>query len=375
MRAMADAPKFRADHIGSLLRPPALLAARAAFEASKIDAAALRAAEDEAIRAVVALQEEAGLEVMTDGEYRRHTYSDSFTTSGISGIKIELTEEDGWRASATHGHRMARRIPAVEARIEWRGPQNAADFAFTQGLTERTVKVTLPGPAYIHYRAGRAHISRQVYPDLDKFWSDLVKAYHQEMRSLADAGCRYLQIDETSLVKLGDERVRRLLAERGDDWRDLLRVYVEVLNAVAAGAPRGMAVAIHICRSQDPSWQATASYEPIAEAIFGKLAIGSYLLEWDGPRAGSFEPLRHLPRGKRVVLGLLAATAPVLETAEALTRRIEEASRYTPLDQLGLSPHCGFSTSAQSVEPARYELQRQKLALVVAVARQVWGTN
>jgi 5-methyltetrahydropteroyltriglutamate--homocysteine methyltransferase len=372
---MMDGPKFRADHIGSLLRPPALLAARASFEAGAIDRAGLRAAEDAAIRDVVAMQEGVGLPVITDGEFRRYTYSDSFTTSGISGVAVALTEEEGWRASETHGHRMARRIPAVEARIEWRGPQNADDFAFTQSLTRRTVKVTLPGPAYIHYRAGRDHISRAVYPDLDKFWADLVKAYHQEMQSLAAAGCRYLQIDETSLVKLGDERARRLLAERGDDWRDLLRLYVEVLNAVVAGTPKGMEVAIHVCRSQDPAWQAVASYAPIAEAMFNGLRIGTYLLEWDGPRAGSFEPLAHLPRGKRVVLGLVTATSPVLETADQVKRRIDEAARYAPLDQLGLCPHCGFSTSARESSPAQYELQRQKLALVVEVARAVWGTT
>ncbi|MGH7089118.1 MAG: hypothetical protein ACREFQ_09480, partial [Stellaceae bacterium] len=321
----AASPKFRADHIGSLLRPPALLDARKSFEAGRTDAATLRTAEDDAIRALVRMQEEVGLEVITDGECRRHTYSDSFTTSGISGVDVVLTEDEGWRASPAHGHRMARRIPAVTSRIEWKGPQNATDFAFTRSLTAHTVKITLPGPAYIHYRAGREHIGRDVYPDLDKFWADLVAAYHREMHSLAAAGCTYLQIDETSLVKLGDARVRQLLAERGDDWRDLLRLYVQVINAVAAGAPKEMALAIHVCRSQDPSWQATASYEPIAEAMFNEIALGTYLLEWDGPRAGSFEPLRHLPRGKRVVLGLLTATSPVVETADALKRRIEEA--------------------------------------------------
>jgi 5-methyltetrahydropteroyltriglutamate--homocysteine methyltransferase len=374
-KCMTEGPKFRADHIGSLLRPPALLHAREAFEAGGIDTAKLRAAEDEAIRDVVRLQEDVGLAVVSDGEFRRHTYSDSFTTSGIAGVEIDVTEEEGWRASQTHGHRMARRIPAVRSRIQWGGPDNAEDFAFTRPLTERTVKTTLPGPAYIHYRAGRDHISREIYPDLDKFWADIVAAYHQEMRSLSEVGCRYLQIDETSLVKLGDDRARQLLAARGDDWRDLLRIYVEVINAVAAGAPKGMMVAIHVCRSQDPSWQATASYEPIADAIFNRIALDAYLLEWNGPRAGSFEPLRHLPKGKRVVLGLLTATSPVMETADELKRRIEEASQYAPLDQLALSPHCGFSTSARGADAATFERQRAKLALVVDVARSVWGTN
>ena len=369
----SSAPAFRADHIGSLLRPPPLLRAREEFEAGRIDDAALRAAEDEAIRGAVALQEEVGLEAVTDGEFRRHTYSDSFTTTGISGVAIELTEEEGWRKSSTHGHRMARRIPKVTGPIAWAGPRNARDFAFLKSLTRRTGKVTLPGPAYIHYRTGREHISRAAYPDLDTFWTDLVAAYHREMRSLAAAGCTYLQIDETALVKLGDPRARELLAERGDDWRDLLRIYGDALNAVVAGAPAGLRVAIHVCRSQDPSWQASASYEPIADAMFNRLAVGAYLLEWDSPRAGSFEPLRHLPPGKRVVLGLVSAKSAELESADSLKRRIEEASRFAPLEQLGLSPHCGFSTSARAADPALYEMQRRKLARVVEVAREVWG--
>src|SRR5262249_40045982 len=233
-------PPFRAEHTGSLIRPPALLRAREQHAQGLIDRAGLRAVEDEAIRQVVALQEEVGLDVVTDGEFRRGTYSDAFTSASISGVRIEMTEDEGFTRSQSHGHRMARRIPKVVGRIEWKGPQNAEDFRYLRSLTRRTPKITLPGPCYIHYRAGRANISRDAYPDLDAFWSDLVAAYHREMRSLADAGCRYLQIDETSLVKLGDPRVQKLLAERGDDWRDLLRVYIGVVNGVLAGAPDGM---------------------------------------------------------------------------------------------------------------------------------------
>jgi 5-methyltetrahydropteroyltriglutamate--homocysteine methyltransferase len=373
MSSMAAFPNFRADHIGSLLRPASLLAARAEFEAGRIGADALRASEDAAIRDVVALQESVGLSAVTDGEFRRHTYSDSFTSSGLAGVDIAVTEEEGWRKSDTMGHRMARRIPRVVSKLRWEGPHNARDFAFLKSVTRGTAKITLPGPAYIHYRAGREHISRAIYPDLDSFWADLVAAYHAEMRSLAEAGCTYLQLDETSLVKLGDPKAQALLAERGDDWRDLLRVYCNVINAVVAGAPAAMRVAIHVCRSQDPSWQATASYEPIAEAMFGNLDIGAFLLEWDGPRAGSFEALRHLPAGKRCVLGIVSARSTALETADALKRRIEEAARYTPLDRLGLSPHCGFSTSAHTSDAAAQAMQRQKLERIVEVARAVWG--
>jgi len=366
-------PPFRAEHIGSLLRPPTLLRARKELAEGRIDQARLTEIENEAIRAVVKLQEDVGLAVVTDGEFRRGTYSDSFTTSGISGVSIELTEDEGFTRSATHGHRMARRIPKVVDRIAWKGPQNANDFRFLKSVTSRTPKITLPGPCYIHYRAGRANISRSVYPDLSAFWSDLVAAYHQEMRSLADAGCNYVQIDETSLVKLGDPRVRELLKQRGDDWRDLLKTYIDAVNAVAAGAPPGMTVGVHICRSQDPSWQADVGYDPIAEPLFNNMTVGIYFLEYDNARSGGFEPLRAVPPGKFVVLGLVASKEPELETADLLKRRIEEASQCISLDQLALSPQCGFSTSASEHIGVTEEMERAKLARIVEVARAVWG--
>lgn len=370
---MERTPPFRAEHIGSLVRPPALLQARQQHAAGALSHDGLLAIEDEAIRAVVKLQEDAGLQVITDGEFRRGTYSDAFTHSGITGISVELTEDQGWSRSETHGHRTARRIPKVTSRIAWAGPRNASDFRFLKGLTKRTAKITLPGPCYIHYRAGREHISSDIYPDIESFWFDLVAAYHAEMRSLAEAGCTYLQIDETSLVKLGDPRARQLLAERGDDWRDLLDTYIEVINAVAAGAPDGMSIGIHICRSQDPSWQADVGYDPIAEAIFNKLRLNTYFLEYDNARTGTFEPLRAVPAGKTIVLGLVSTKTAELEGADMLKRRIDEAGRYVKLDQLALSPQCGFSTSATDRGPMTEALERAKLARIVEVAREVWG--
>jgi 5-methyltetrahydropteroyltriglutamate--homocysteine methyltransferase len=374
---MSPPPPFRAEHIGSLLRPGDLLRARDDFAAGNIDRQRLTAAENEAIRNVVQLQQDVGLKVITDGEFRRATYSDSFTSSGISGVSIELTEDTGFVSSTTHGHRMARRIPKVVDRVAWKGPQNAADFRFLKSLTDRTPnltpKITLPGPCYIHYRAGRANISREAYPDLDAFWSDLVAAYTQEMRSLADVGCSYLQIDETSLVKLGDPRVQSLLKERGDDWRDLLRTYIGAVNAVVAGAPAGMTIGVHICRSQDPTWQSAAGYDPIAEPLFNDMKVGIYFLEYDNTRSGSFEPLRAVPPGKFVVLGLVASKVPELEDADLLKRRIEEASRYVKLEQLALSPQCGFSTSASEHIGVSEEMERAKLRRIVEVAREVWG--
>jgi 5-methyltetrahydropteroyltriglutamate--homocysteine methyltransferase len=369
----ASGPPFRAEHIGSLIRPPELLRARQQHADGQLGRKELRAIEDEAIRAVVKLQEGIGLEVVTDGEFRRGTYSDSFTSAGISGVKIELTEDQGWTTSQSHGHRMARRIPRVVDRVAWTGPQNADDFRFLKSATARTPKITLPGPCYIHYRAGRANISRDAYPDLDAFWSDLVDAYSREMHSLADAGCRYLQIDETSLVKLGDPRVRQLLSERGDQWSDLLQTYIGVVNAVVARAPESVTIGIHICRSQDPSWQADAGYDPIAEALFNAMNIDSYFLEYDNARAGGFEPLRFVPEGKFVVLGLVASRAPELESVDLLKRRIEDASRYIKLEQLGLSPQCGFSTSAAEHVVVTEDVETAKLKRVVEVARQIWG--
>jgi 5-methyltetrahydropteroyltriglutamate--homocysteine methyltransferase len=366
-------PPFRADHFGSLVRPAAVVAARDDFDAGKIDAASLRAVEDQAIRAAVARQEEIGLHVVTDGEFRRGTYSDSFTTGGIDGISVALTEEEGWRKSSTHGHRTARRIPRVVSRIKWRANDNARDFAMLKSVAQATPKITLPGPAYIHYRAGRANIDRAAYPSLDEFWADLVAAYHQELRALYDAGCGYVQIDETSLVKLGDPRARQLLKERGDDWQDLLRIYVDAINAVVAGAPPDLQIAIHVCRSQDPSWQADVGYDPIADALFNRLNIGTYLLEYDNPRAGNFEPLRQLPAGKAVVLGLVASRNPRVETIDELKRRVEEASRFAPLDRLALCPHCGFATSVARSSDEAEALQWKKLRLIVDTARAVWG--
>ncbi|HWE74272.1 MAG TPA: 5-methyltetrahydropteroyltriglutamate--homocysteine S-methyltransferase [Stellaceae bacterium] len=366
-------PPFRADQVGSLVRPASVVAARQEFDAGKVDAAKLREAEDASIRAAVAKQEEIGLPVVTDGEFRRGTYSDSFTTGGIDGIRVELTEEQGWKKSDTHGHRTARRIPRVVSRIQWRANANAQDFAMLKSAAKATAKITLPGPAYIHYRAGRENIDRGVYPNLDNFWADLVAAYNQELRALYDAGCRYVQIDETSLVKLGDPRARQLLKERGDDWQDLLKTYVDVINRSVADAPADMHIAIHVCRSQDPSWQADVGYDPIADALFNRLTIGTYLLEYDNPRSGNFEPLRLLPKGKGVVLGLVAARNPRIETTDELKRRIEEASKFASLDQLALCPHCGFATSVTRSSDEAEKLQWQKLQLVVDTARAVWG--
>jgi len=369
-------PPFRAEHIGSLVRPARLLKAREEFAAGRINAAQLRAIEDGEIRDVVRMQEDLGLEVITDGEFRRGTYSDSFTSSGISGIATIVTEEtQGFAPDKTYGHRMARRIPRVVDRIRWKGPDNARDVEFLKSLTEKTCKVTLPGPAYIHYRAGRANISREVYPDLEDYWSDLVHAYHLEMRSLREAGCTYLQLDDTAVVKLGDPLVQQLLSERGDDWKGLLNTYIDVTNRVVAGVPVGMTVGIHLCRSGQVEWQSATGYDPIADKLFNALNIDIYFLEYDSARCGTFEPLSLVPKGKTIVLGLVGSRTAELESTKFLEHRIEEASRYIDIDQLAISPKCGFSTGVFEDKERSIKLQREKLALVVTTADAIWGSH
>ncbi|MFP6732915.1 MAG: 5-methyltetrahydropteroyltriglutamate--homocysteine S-methyltransferase [Rhodospirillales bacterium] len=364
---------FRAEQIGSLIRPEALLGARRRFEQGGLDAAGLKGAEDAAILVAVKRQEAIGLLGVSDGEFRRAVYSDSFTSDALPGVEIQLTEDSGWSASKDHGHRMARRVPRVTGPLRWKGSPNLAGFDYLKSISSGTPKVTLPGPAFIHYRAGRANISAEVYPDLGAFWSDLTAAYHAEMKALADAGCTYLQIDETAIIKLGDARVRELLAERGDDWRVLLDTYMEVINAVVAGAPDGLRIALHVCRSSDPNWQADAGYDVIADALFNQLSIDCYLLEYEGPRAGDFEPLRLCPPGKRVVLGLVSTMEETIESADFLKSRLQDAARFIAMDQLGLSPRCGFATSAEHQKTITEDAQWAKLARITEVARDIWG--
>lgn len=366
-------PPFRAEHVGSLLRPPELVAAREGHERGEIDAAALRAVEDAAIRDAVALQEGLGLPSITDGEFRRDSYSDNFTTSGMEGVTADFVGGGAWTYRDRAGHEAASRVPIVHSRLRWTGSQNADDFAFTAGLTTRLAKMTLPGPCYLHYRAGRAHISREAYPDLDAFWADLVDCYALEMAALAEAGCRYVQLDETSLAKFGDAKIRDALAARGDDWRDLLEVYAAAINAVVGAAPAGMAVGIHLCRGNNQGhWQAAGGYDPIAEMLFQRLDVAFYFLEYDSERAGGFEPLRHLPDDKTVVLGLISTKTGDLESADLVRRRIDEAARLVDPDRLCLSPQCGFA-SAWRGNPITAHQQAAKLRRVIEVADETWG--
>jgi 5-methyltetrahydropteroyltriglutamate--homocysteine methyltransferase len=372
--SVSQKPPFRAEIVGSFLRPDAIKEARVKQRDGVITAAELRQIEDAEIRKVVAFQESVGLKVATDGEFRRSTYSENFTTNGLTGVKSEHVGSGDWTYSDGAGGTRAARVPVVTAPIKWAGSTNAIDFGFLKSVvTTAMPKITLPGPCYIHYRSGRANISQDVYPSLDQFWSDLATAYHAEMRDLFDAGCRYLQLDETSLAKLGDPKIQQALAKRGDDWRTLVEVYTDALNAVVAGAPAGMTIAMHLCRgNQAGHWQAAGGYDLVAERLFKKVRISGYLMEFDSPRAGNFEPLRHLPSDKKVVLGLISTKTPTLEDRALVRARIDEAARIVPLDQLCLSPQCGFASSVPG-NPVTPADQKAKLELVVSLAQEVWG--
>ena len=367
-------PPFRAEHIGSFLRPLELLAARADHAAGRLSDAGLRKAEDKAIGAFVTLQEGLGFRVVTDGEFRRSTYTSNFTTEGLTGVTAEHRTSDAWSYTNAAGHKEPARIPAVHARIRWSNSRNAQDFAALARMTRVLPKITLPGPCYIHFRAGRAGISRDAYPDLADFWQDIITAYGIELEKLAEVGCHYLQLDETSIAKLGDEKIRDALAARGDSWEELLADYIEVMNAIVTRAPGGMRIGLHLCRGNRMGhWQAEGGYDVIADKLFNTCAIDFFFLEYDSDRAGSFEPLKAMPEHKSVVLGLLSTKTAALEDEEFLLARIRDAAHVVGLDRLAISPQCGFSSSDGANTIMNEEQARAKLTRVVEIARKAWG--
>jgi 5-methyltetrahydropteroyltriglutamate--homocysteine methyltransferase len=367
-------PPFRAEHIGSFLRPPELLALRADHVAGRVSDEALRMAEDDAIKQVIDLQTELGLSSLTDGEFRRHAYSDSFTIDVFDGVQISSTRDANWTYSDAAGQETEGRVPVVVDRLTWPGPVNVDNYKFIAGATTAGVpKITLPGPCYIHFRSGRDNISRDVYPGLDEFWQDLVDAYVKEIAALYDAGCRYIQLDETSIAKLGDPKIREGLEKRGDNWENLLDVYTGVINEIVAGAPRDMSLGIHLCRgNKGGSWQAEAGYDDVAAKLFRELAVKFYFLEFDSPRAGGFEPLREVPDDKTVVLGLVSTKIAALEDRDAIMRRVDAAAEFMDRDRLCLSPQCGFA-SLDSGNALSVDHQAAKIRLVVDIAREIWG--
>ena len=364
-------PPFRADHVGSFLRPPELLAARERFRLGEIDRAALRAVEDQAIRDVVKMQEDAGLLGITDGEFRRTFFHVDFLEqpAGVA-TKGAVTVKFHNRAGDVD---FAPPIMSVTGKVAHVRPIQRDGFQFLASVTTKTPKVSIPSPTMLHFRGGRAAISEEAYPDLDRFFDDVAAAYRAEVRSLAAAGCRYLQLDDTNLAYLCDPEMRRGVSARGDDPDELPRRYARFINAAIAERPAGLTICVHLCRGNFKSaWVAEGSYEPVAEVLFNELAVDGYFLEYDDERSGDFAPLRFVPRDKRVVLGLVSSKLGALEDVDALARRIDEAARFVPIGQLALSPQCGFSSTVHGNDITP-EVQAAKLRLVVEAATKVWG--
>jgi len=370
--SVRNRPPFRADHVGSFLRPPALLEARDKCKAGTISVAALREVEDTAIRDVVRMQEDLGFEGITDGEFRRTYFHIDFLEQ-LAGVETKGGISVAFHSAAGNVD-FAPPVMHVTGPVRHVKPIQLADFKFLQSVTKHMPKVTIPSPTMLHFRGGREAISREAYPDMEMFFADVATAYRAEIRSLADAGCRYLQLDDTNLAYLCDPKMREGARKRGDDPDELPRRYARLINAAIADRPADMAVCIHLCRGNFKSaWVAEGGYEPVAEVLFNELAVDGYFLEYDDPRSGDFAPLRFVPKEKIVVLGLVTTKLDTLETDDALKRKIAEAAQLIPLDQLCLSPQCGFSSTVHGNAIAR-EAQSAKLRLVVDTAKDVWGT-
>ena len=369
-----DTPPFRADHVGSLLRPARLLAARARRAAGEIGADELRAVEDEAIREVVRMQRDVGLRSATDGEFRRTSWHMDFIYR-LGGV--HSTDEK----IRVHFRNAAGELDFESAALAIDAPVRLVetifgdDFTFLASVVEPgvTAKLTIPSPSMVHYRGGRAAIDPAVYPDEEQFWADLSAAYAEQVSRVAGLGCRYLQLDDTSLAYLNDPEQRRLLTERGDDAEHQHLRYIRQINAAIEGRPAGLAVTTHMCRGNfRSSWAAEGGYDFVAEALFSELAVDGFFLEYDDERSGSFAPLRFVPPGKMVVLGLVTTKKGALESKDVLKRRIEEAAKYVPIEQLCLSPQCGFSSTVEG-NVLSYDEEVAKLRLIAETADEVWG--
>ncbi len=366
-------PPFRADHVGSLLRPKALLDARAAAAGGRLDRAELRAVEDDAIRDVVRLQEEIGLQSATDGEFRRTSWHMDFIYQlhGVSRTDEQITVHFRNAAGDLDFTSAALKI---DGRIGLDDAIFGPDFEFLRSVvTTATPKLTIPSPSMVHYRGGPAAIDKTVYPDEDQFWGDLSAAYAKQVREIAALGCTYLQLDDTSLAYLNDPAQRAELTAKGGDAEHQHERYIRQINAALADRPPGLRVTTHMCRGNfRSSWTAEGGYDFVAEALFGELDVDGFFLEYDDARSGGFAPLRFVPPGKQVVLGLVTTKRPQLESKDELKRRIDEAAKYVPLDQLCLSGQCGFSSTVEGND-LTLDDEIAKLRLIVETAAEVWG--
>jgi len=365
-------PPFRADHVGSLLRPPSLLQARGDHAQGRISPSELRAIEDIAIREVVRLQEGIGLRGVTDGEFRRRAWHMDFlyqiggASQAQDQLKVEFHNEDGGLEFTPPALRVTGKLTLNECIF-------GQDFEYLRTVAKATPKLTIPSPSMMHYRGGRAAIDAQVYPDLEEFWHDLAEVYAAEIEALGRLGCTYLQLDDTSLAYLNDPAQREYVTGIGGDGARQHLVYIRLINAALARRPAAMTVCMHLCRGNfRSSWVASGGYDHVAEALFNELRVDAYFLEYDDARSGGFEPLRFVPKDKIVVLGLVTTKRGALEKKEELKRRLDEASRFVPLERMCLSPQCGFSSTVEG-NVVTIEEEVAKLRLVVETAREVWG--
>jgi 5-methyltetrahydropteroyltriglutamate--homocysteine methyltransferase len=370
---MAKLPA-RYDHVGSFLRPQYLLEARADKAAGRITPEALRLVEDKAITEIVQFQQSVGLKSITDGEFRRTYFHVDFLEQlgGVDvGIPFTVKRPDG-------SEELAPPVMKVVGKVHHAKNIQLADYEFLKShvAAGNTPKVTIPSPTMLHFRGGRAGISREHYPELDPaFYDDVANAYGDELRSLAAAGCNYVQMDDTNLAYLCDDKMREAARQRGDDPNELPHRYAMFVNKVVAQKPAGMTIAMHLCRGNFKSTHAASgNYEPVAEALLSEMNIDAYFLEYDDDRSGDFRPLRYLPKGKTMVLGLVTTKFGQMESKDTLKRRIDEAAKYAPMEQLALSPQCGFSSTVHGNNIA-VEDQRNKLRLVIETANEVWGES
>ena len=383
-------PFFRADQVGSLLRPQRLIEARAAHEAGKLSAEELHHVENESIREVVKQQESCGFKVVVDGEYRRENWWIDFIR-GLSGVEISEGQvsqafvapkksdcgcgHDHAKANddADEGWKYVPKNVLTTGKLGLPNSVNAEDFKHLQSTSSRVAKITLPSPTRLHFHGGRDSVSREAYPDIEAFFADVVQIYRREIAALEDAGCRYIQIDDPLMTYFISDRLRAEIVASGEDPDVRLRRYVELTNACIAQRRPETAIGIHVCRGNSRSgWIAEGGYQRIAEDVLGGLKVDHFLLEYDDERSGDFEPLKAVPRGVKVVLGLVTTKFPRLEGADDLVRRIDEASKYIPLDDLAISPQCGFASTVEGniITP---DDQWRKLDRIIEVSRRVWG--
>ncbi len=364
------APPFRADHVGSLLRPKVLRQARARWKAGSLPQDGLREVEDRCIAAAIVRQEQIGLRAATDGEYRRAYWHYDFV-AGLDGVEIyEPEQKIQFQGNVPLGHKLR-----VNGRIGWSKPVMIDHYQFLASQVRTAVpKQTIPAPSVVHFRGGRDAIDKDAYPGMDRFFADLGAAYQMAVSAFGAAGCRYLQLDEVNIAYLCDPEQIAMLKARGEHVEDLLGIYAAMLNHAIAGKPEGMVISMHLCRGNFRStWIASGGYEPVAEVLFNRINADAYFMEYDTQRACGFEPLRFVPRGpKIVVLGIMTSKTGELESKDELKRRIDQAAQYLPLEQLALSPQCGFASTEEG-NTLTEDQQWAKLSRCVEVAQDVWG--